>query len=445
MANSIAGAVAALKDRVGEFLSESFVARLGCELGLCWRQTPLALPNLVALFARQILEDNCSMPELARRAGSKFTPEAYCLARGRLPMELLVELQRRVALSGEFQLSSERQCLWKGHRLWHVDGSSFSMPDTPALQKHFGHSGQQRKGCGFPVAHILCLFDVASGMIRDCILSGLWTHDMAQVSKLHPQLHAGDVLIGDRAFSSYAHLAMLQSRGVHLVVGVHQKRKIDFRIGCQCGGKRGRKVLRERVCKLGPRDQVVRWYKPAQKPTWMSQRQFDYLPESILVREIRRQVHLDNGQKQTITLITTLLDGQCYTPEDLLQVLRGRWAVEVNLRHLKTTMGMDVLRCCSVEGIEKELRMFLIVYNLVRLIMLQAAAAQQVPPDRISFADALYWVRHGDLHQPLPILSVVPLRPGRIEPRVLKRRLKQYDLLSRPRDVFRKSLIHRRK
>ena len=143
--------------------------------------------------------------------------------------------------------------------------------------------------------------------------------------------------------------------------------------------------------------------------------------------------------------MTTLLDEQRYPAEELLEVLKDRWAVEVNLRHLKTTMKMEILRSKTAEGIEKELWMFLIVYNLVRLIMLEASARQAVPVRRISFADALYWVRHGDLSQPLPALQVVPHRPDRIEPRAIKRRPKQYDLLSRPRDVFRNSLRRRKK
>ncbi len=169
------------------------------------------------------------------------------------------------------------------------------------------------------------------------------------------------------------------------------------------------------------------------------------MPAFIEVREIKREVRLPTGLKQMITLVTTLLDPAIYPAAELVEVLKGRWAVEVNLRHLKTTMKMEILRSQTVAGIEKELYMFLIVYNLVRLVMLEAAARQAVPVARISFADALYWVRHGDLHRPLPKLRLVPERPERIEPRAVKRRPKPYAWLNRPRVEMRKRLRQRKR
>lgn len=440
MARIIHDAVVRLKDEVQRFLSVSFVAQLACELGLHWRQTPLALPNLVAWFARQILGGNLSMPELARLGGSVFTPEAYCTARGHLPLKLLQELLKRVCTLGDHQVCHAAQMLWKGHRLWHMDGSSFSMPDTPELQKAFGQPGQQRKACGFPVAHILCLFDAASGLIQDCIVSPLRTHDMAQASKLHPRMRPDDVVIADRAFESFAHAASLIGQGLHLIAPVHQRRKVDFRRRQRRTGKRLVRVERQRLRRCGHCDQIVRWRKPLQKPKWMDQEQYDALPQTIDVREIKRRVRLATGLRQTIVLVTTLLDEEQYPAEELLEILKNRWAVEVNLKHLKTTMKMEVLRSKTAAGIEKELWMFLIVYNLVRLIMLEASARQAVPVSRISFADALYWVRHGDLNQPMPKLLVVPYRPDRIEPRAIKRRPKEYDRLNRPRAEMRKRL-----
>ena len=436
MRTIIAGAVAQLKDQVQQFLSPAFIRQTARELGLAWRQTPLAPPNLLAHFARQILGGNLSMPELCRLAGSQFTPEAYCTARRRLPLALLQLMLRRIGAAAP----DSPALLWKGHRLWHVDGSSFSMADTPELQKTFGQPGQQRQACGFPVAHILCLFDATSGLIADCILSPLRTHDMAHAAELHRQMRPGDILIGDRAFESFAHLALLLGQGLHAIVPVHQKRKVDFVSRQRRTGKKLQRIERERVRRCGRCQQIVRWLKPENKPRYMSQEQYAALPETIEVREIKRTVRLSTGQKQIIVLVTTLLDEQLYPAEELVKVLEGRWQVEVNLRHLKTTMKMEVLRSQSAAGIEKELWMFFIVYNLVRLIMLQAALRQEVNVGRISFADALYWVRHGDLSRELPVLLVVPWRPGRCEPRVLKRRPKAYHRLThcgaRSRELF---------
>jgi hypothetical protein len=439
MAMSIAAARLRLKQDVQRFLSVPFLTLLAAELGLVFKPTLLAVPQLVALFARQILAGNVSMPELARIAGSRFTPEAYCIARGRLPLELLQTLLERVwaVTQGPAAAAVSR---WKGHRLWHLDGSSFSMPDTPALQQRFGQPGQQRKGCGFPVAHILCLFDAATGLIGKCIVTPLRTHDMAHAAAMHAALSPGDILIADRAFESFAHLALLLGRALHAILPVHQMRKVDFVRRERRTGKRLRRIERQRLRRGGRCDQVVRWTKPLQKPRWMSWQDYDALPATIDVREIKREVTLPSGRRASIVVITTLLDAQAYPAQEIVAVLKDRWQIEVNLRHLKTTMNMEILRSQSAEGIEKELLMFLIVYNLVRLIMLEAAQAQQVSPGQISFADALYWVRHGDLAGTLPRLQVLPRRPGRIEPRVVKRRSTKYRLLRKPRKVLQKQL-----
>lgn len=442
MATSIAYHTSTLKDRALSILTPDFIAREARDLGMTWRDTPLALPNLVALFARQILEGNISMPELARKAGSCFTPEAICIARGKLPIQLLQQLLERLC-----GMVTDSQPLWKGHRLWHMDGTGVSMPDTAELQRHFGQSGRQKPGCGFPSAHLLCLFDAVTGLIRQMTISPMRTHDMADAAKLHRFLSPGDVLVADRAFESYTHLAMLAEAGIHAILPVHQKRQIDFQRKCRLRNRAGtaskgpahtppiydRQVLRQ----CGQCDQVVRWRKPLCGPRWMDRQTFDALPETIDVRELRRKVTMPDGRQVEITLVTTLLDEERYPAEELVAVLKARWGVEVNLRHLKTTMRMNVLRSRSVAGVERELWMYAIVYNAVRLVILQAAAAQRVRPDRISFADALHWVRCGNLSRPLPELSLIPFRPGRVEPRLKKRRNDSFSLLTQPRNQMR--------
>jgi hypothetical protein len=184
--------------------------------------------------------------------------------------------------------------------------------------------------------------------------------------------------------------------------------------------------------------------QPIDRPEWMSPRQFAALPASIVVRVLCRRVKLPGSKRQLLTLVTTLLDPLLYPAGALLGLLKGRWAVASNLRHLKATMKLEILRSTTPEGIEKELRMFLILYNAVRVVILEAAAKQEVPVGRISFADALYWVRHGDLAQPLPKLQVVPCRPDCVEPRVVKRRPQSYPWLNKPREQMRKPVRARR-
>jgi hypothetical protein len=191
---------------------------------------------------------------------------------------------------------------------------------------------------------------------------------------------------------------------------------------------------------LGKGDQVVEYFKPSQRPKWMTQEQYDAAPASIEVREIRRKVYLAGHRPRVLTIVTTLLDAQKYPAEEVVELTRQRWQVEVNLRHLKTTMGMEVLRCQSVEGVKKELWAFLLVYNLVQVIVLAAALRQKAARDRVSFADALYWVRHADPGEQLPDLLLVPYRPERLEPRAVKRRPKEYDRLNKPRAVMRRQL-----
>jgi hypothetical protein len=438
----VVSAFAELRQQVLDLLCPSYLAQVGQELGLEWRQTPLALPNLVALFARQVAQGNCSIPELLREAQLSISPEAYCTARMHLPLEVLRDLLQRLRALAAGSLHRQPTLLWKGHRLWHIDGSNFSMPDTPALQERFGQPAEQAQGCGFPAAHLLCLFEVASGMIQQTIVSPLTTHDMVHALEIEAELQAGDLLIGDRAFENYTHLATLLGRGIHLLTPIHQRRKVDLRRRYRRPGKdHQREAVVVGAC--GEQDRLVRLAKPDAPPQWMSLTQFAALPEHIVIRVLRRRVTLPGGKRQLLTLVTTLLDPLSYPAKDLLGLLKGRWAVETNLRHLKTTMKMEILRSTTVEGIEKELTMFLILYNAVRVVMLEAASRQEVAVDRISFADALYWVRHGDLNRPLPGLQVVPYRPDRVEPRAVKRRPKEYDRLSKPRDQLRKPLLGR--
>ena len=200
------------------------------------------------------------------------------------------------------------------------------------------------------------------------------------------------------------------------------------------------------ISSLGKEDQLVEYFKKdSPKPAWMSQAEFDALPESIIVRELRRTVLRPGLGKITITLATTLLDPKAYPPEDLLELRLRRWDVETCIGHLKTTMKMDVLRCKTEQGVRKELTIFSLVYNLVRVVMLEAAHRQDVPVSRISFADAYKWMRHARRDDVLPPLIVNPYRPDRIEPRCKKRRPKQYDLMNKPRAVLRKLLKNKRK
>jgi hypothetical protein len=330
--------------------------------------------------------------------------------------------------------------------LFLLDGSSFSMPDTPELQESFGQPGAQAKGCGFPTAHLLLLFDAHDGFLLKAVPAPLRTHDLAHAALLHPELRPGDVLVGDRAFCSYAHLALCRQRRLHAVFRAHQRLLINFRphrrfVPPQQAGQAAAGVPRSRWLKrLGKHDQLVEYFKPAERPTWMTEADYARLPDTVVVREVRFRVREPGRRVRVVTLVTTLRDARRYSARALARLYARRWQVETDIRHLKQTLGMDVLRCQTLPGVVKELLMFVVVYNLVCRVRQEASRRQGVPPERISFVEALRWLRHARPGDELPRLRVNPERPGRVEPRARKRRPKQYDLLRKPRSQLRKAL-----
>ncbi len=275
----------------------------------------------------------------------------------------------------------------------------------------------------------------------------LHSHDMGLVRKLHPRLEPGDVLVGDRGFCSFAHLAMRISQEFHAVFRVHQKQIINFTPGRPHAGRRrsdgATKGLPSSrwIRALGLTDQVVEWLKPERPPGWMSREEFAALPASVTVRELRYRIDVPGFRTRVITLVTTLLNETVYTAEALAKLSLKRWEVETHLRELKQTMKLDVLKCETVEGITKELTMYALVYNLVRVVMLEAARRQGVDVERISFIDALRWLATARADEPIAKLVVNPERPNRVEPRSIKRRPKQYPWMSAPRKELRKRLI----
>lgn len=399
---------------------------------------------MIHLFLLQVLHGNIAVNHLRRLSGLAFTDSAYCQARARLPLELFEVLVRRIADRLRPRIADAGR--WLGHRIFHVDGSGVSMPDTAELREHFGQPSNQAPGCGFPVAHLLTLFHAGTGMILEVLTGPLCTHDMSGVAKLHPRLGPDDVLVGDRGFCSFAHLALLLGRGIHGVFRMHQRQIVDFTPGrphAEPGVRKAAKGLpRSRwLRRLGVTDQVVGWPKPQTRPEWMPAEQFAALPAWIEVRELRYRVDRPGFRVRAVTLVTTLLDAESYPAEALAELYRDRWDVEINLRHLKTTMKMDVLRCETVAGVSKELLMYALAYNLVRLVMVEASRRQGVSVDRISFVDALRWLAEARPGESLPALVVNPDRRDRVEPRVRKRRPKQYPLMKKPRSELRKALL----
>lgn len=444
---TIAAALAQVKDDLPRLIERPVLDYLAQHPEWVWRDRQLNPLSLALLFVTQVLHRNTAINHLRHPAGMTVTAAAYCKARMRLPLALLEHLG--AAVTRELLAESggtPGACRWRGHRMWHADGTGVSMPDTPELQACFGQPGGQKPGCGFPVARLLVLCD-AAGFIARTLALPLRMHEASQVARLHDALEPGDVLVYDRAGCSFAHLALLFTRNLHAIIRMHQKQIVSFRPGRRHArqfpeGQRAGKPKSQWLKRLGRCDQLVRWFKPPQRPKWMTQEQYDALPDSLVLRELRYHVHRKGFRSKTVTLVTTLLDPEQYPAAELAEQYLGRWAIELNLRHLKQTMNMDVLKCKTVDGVLKELAVFTLVYNLVRLVMLRAAQRQKVPLDRISFIDALRWLCDARDAGLLTDLIVNPKRPGRVEPRVVKRRMKEYPLMKRPRSELRQLLLH---
>jgi len=238
---------------------------------------------------------------------------------------------------------------------------------------------------------------------------------------------------------------MLAKDGIFAVFRMHQRQVVDFSPGRpHAGAKRVSQGLpRSRWLRaLGALDQVVEWFKPETRPEWMTEESHAMLPETLIVRELRYQTGRPGFRTRTVTLVTTLLDPEDYPLESLAELYAARWRVELNFRHLKTTMRLDVLKCKTVAGVLKELTVYAIVYNLVRMLMLEASRRQGVAVERISFVDALRRLASSQPEDDLARLLVNPTRPGRVEPRVRKRRPKQHPLMKKPRSELRNYLMN---
>lgn len=433
-----------LRQDLTRHFDENAVHDVCKQVGHRWRDCLLTPFATLHWFLLQVLDGNTALNHISLRARRSFTDSAYCQARIRLPLAVFRAVLRN--LIEALVPLTEAEGRWHGHRTFLIDGSSFSMPDTPELRRHFGQPGNQESGCGFPVAKILALFHAGTGTLLHVTAAPLRSHEMAHVDGAHPTLKPGDVLVGDRGFCSFAHLALLSRRGVYAVVRIHQRLIVDFTPGrpfAKPGAKDARKgVPRSRWLRaLGPMDQVVEWLKPVKRPEWLTAGQYAALPESIEVRELRYAVARAGFRTRVITLATTLLSAEAYSSQALSDLYFARWRVEQNLRDLKQTMKMDVLRCESVNGVLKELTVYAMVYNLVRVVMGEAARRQGVGVERVSFIDAVRWLLDARPGDEMPELVVNPDRPGRVEPRAKKRRPKQYDLMTKPRSDLRKRLM----
>jgi hypothetical protein len=391
---------------LGDCLPEQRFEQLLTERGLSWRQRLLTPAVVVRLFILQVLCGNVAINALRQLSGTQFSAAAFCKARARLPLWAFSQLLREL-VTGHVAENTQRD-----PRVFVVDRSSASLADTPPLRKRFGLPSNQKPGVGYPQASILGLMDLASGLFLRMVVRSVFTHDLRGAVRVHAALQAGDVLLADRAFAGFAHLALLCERGIGCV----------FRIGA------GHKDA----------DGKTRWRKSGRTaPPWLDRALFRRkLRKFVDVRIVSYQIQQPGYRTRAVRLVTTLLDEKRWSDQQLRDLYARRWEIETAFGHAKTTLDMATPRCKTTEGVMKELAVFLIVYNLIRLQMLAWAKSESIDVRRVSFIDAARFLAAlalGLRGVETPILN--PARAGRRQLRVLRRRPKHYPLLTKPREL----------
>ena len=400
-------------------------------------------------FLYQVLNPGCSCREVVRQIQSLFavcsprqvSPDsgAYCQARARLPLDILGRLRAGVAAQ-----TSKAEDLWHDFRVKVIDGTGISMPDTPKNQGEYPQSAGQKPGCGFPWMKLVGVFSLSTGALLDYARGNKHQHELNLLHQLLDTFKRGDLALADRGFSCYSLLALLWLKEIPAVFRLHHARGGDLR-----RGKR-----------LGKLDRLVVWKKPANwQRRYVPLALWERLAPELSVRILRCSLCRPGYRTRSLTLVTTLVDAQRYPAEELALLYAKRWRIELWFRDIKTSMGMEVLRCQSPDMIHKELEMFFIAYNLIRCLMIQASQNHAVELQQVSFKGSVDSVRQFSLaiaqarsrKKQKELMAklfeamaadLVPNRPGRREPRAVKRRPKPCAWLTKPRHEY-KEVQHR--
>lgn len=363
-------------------LSEEVIERALTAIGVYWMDRVYSPLVTLWVFLGQVLSaDHSCRAAVARLIAQRIaegrspcSPEtgAYCQARKRLPEKFFSEAARQTGHALENNVDQDWR--WKGRRVYAFDGSTVSMPDTPENQLEYPQPVVQKPGLGFPLARIAAVFSLTCGAVLEmgiCRYAGKGQSELGMLRTLWNMFLPGDVLLADRLMCTWTEMVMLKQRGVDCVCRFTSHRTADFR-----RGKR-----------MGPDDHIVKWPKPT-RPRSIDRTTYDALPDFLMVRECRVRIEQPGFRAKTLIVATTLLDADEFSTSDLAQLYRARWNAELDLRSLKQTLQMDVLRCRTPELVRKELWTHVLAYNLIRTIMAQAAAKHDIEPRSISFKGA---------------------------------------------------------
>jgi len=369
----------------------------------------------------------------------------YCRARAKLSEAALHELTCDVA--SEMDEGADQSWLWKSLHAKLIDGFTFTMPDTPENQAAYPQPKSQKPGIGQPIARVTTILSLATACVINAAIGpyqGKQTGENALLRTILGSLGKGDVAVMDRYYCSFMMIAMMLAQGTQVCARKHQLRHTDFR-----RGKR-----------LGKNDHIIVWKRPP-RPKWMDQETYEQITPLLILRELRYQVVQKGCRTRTLTIITTLLDHNAYTLEDIAQLYGFRWNVELDIRSIKDSLNLGQVRCKSPELVRCEFWTTFLAYNLIRTTAAAAALVHEKQPRQISFTATCQYVLAswmtvslgyigGDawrLYCQQMLIQIagceVANRPGRIEPRVVKRRPKPYKLMRKPRHVLQRELRKR--
>lgn len=387
----------------------------------------------LSMFVAQVLNEDRSCQNIVNQASVKSLVNglkpcsthtgAYCKARQRLPLDMPKKLALSIGKSLEEKTPPSWR--WEGRRVRVVDGTTVTMPDTKENQNVYPQQGSQKLGLGFPISRLLAVTDLCSGALLGAAFGrfmGKGSDEQTLLRSLSGMFESGDVILGDAFFPTYIFIAEMLEKNVDIVME-------------QLGSRRRTTNFNQGIL-LGYRDHITEILKPKKKPDWIDQDRFDALPESIAVREFKMKGKI---------MVTTLNNAKLYSKRSLFALYKRRWEIETNIGQIKTILGMNILSCKTPEMIGKEIWVYLLAYNLIRLLMSQSAYLTGCQPTDLSFKHCLQlWLNYlqhkpviaEDILESLFILMAqqrVAKRPGRIEPRAVKRRPKPYPMLMKPR------------
>jgi Transposase DDE domain len=415
---TLTSAMLQVKSRLDEYLPENLILRICAELQYHFRKRKLEPVTCIQLFLLQLLA-NVGLRGLVHTSGVEVSAQAICHARMKLPLALFARLLEQSVPEGVPEL-------FRGLKVYIADGMGFMIPDNPRLAGKFGKPGNQRgESHGYPAGKMLALLETGGGFFRRAILLPCKRHEFTCLARLFKSMVKASLLMGDRGLVSFTHLLLLTQNLRHGCFQLPRGKVVTNR-------GRGSRKLKKR---LGKQDLLVEW-TACRCPKWLSARRWKKLKDQTLtLRQISFRVCRKGHRTRWAWIITTLLDPKQYPAQELIELYSQRWQIEVDFRDLKRTLNLHRVSAKTIAGVHKEVLSYLLLYNLIRAVMQDAAKQQKVPPDRISFTNAMLWILYAMPGSSVPKLEMNLIRKRKTQPRRVKTARHRYPALKQSREL----------